>query len=72
MIFIQKNQQIVKKIFNKKKKKIFYFLEHETLDEFFNKKPDLPLLSINDYEPIVIDNNKSFENKSLVDYPDSD
>jgi len=42
------------------------------LDEFFNKKPDLPLLSMNDYEPIVIDNNKPFENKSLVDYPDSD
>ncbi|CAF4167579.1 unnamed protein product [Adineta steineri] len=41
----------------------------ESLDDFFNKKPDLPLLSMNEYEPVtvpVFDTNKSFPNKSLM------
>jgi hypothetical protein len=40
------------------------------LDEFFNRNPDLPLLSMDDYKPIsssTIDHDKS-----LVDYSDSD
>jgi hypothetical protein len=76
--FYTKKSTNRRKIINKKQKKIsfryFYFLEQETLDEFFNNKPDLPLLSMNDYERVssqinfsVIDNNKS-----LVDYSDSD
>ena len=54
-------------------------LGNESLDDFFHKKLDLPLLSMNDYETVksqmnfaVINNDQPFSNKSLVDYSDSD
>ncbi|CAF0921416.1 unnamed protein product [Rotaria sp. Silwood1] len=53
--------------------------QHETLNEFFNKKFDLPLLSMNDYQIesleknlTVINNDKPLKNNTLVDYSDSD
>ncbi|CAF0947534.1 unnamed protein product [Rotaria sp. Silwood1] len=53
--------------------------QHETLNEFFNKKIDLPLLSMNDYQIesleknlTVINNDKPLKNNTLVDYSDSD
>ena len=83
LIFIQKNSIIVVGSFLVECLLSFFFnlfiLGNESLDDFFHKKLDLPLLSMNDYEIVtsqmnftVINNNQSYSNKSLVDYSDSD